>query len=140
MMAIHRNIHRATAGAVALLLALVAPAAAEDVSVEATSGGKPVALRARLHAPAGAGPFPALVFVHGCSGWGAVQNAWADDLAPEGHVDAFAAIRMLQRRPQVDRERIGVIGWSHDGATTLSFSPSLPHRPLPARRRRALPR
>lgn len=151
MVIIHRNIHRAAwSAALALLLALVAPAAAgsADVAVEVAGGGKPVTLHGRLHAPEGAGPFPALVFLHGCSGQSPVQSAWADELTPEGYVvldldsfgargltrvcgrgdllpprdradDAFAAIRMLQGRPEVDRARIGVVGWSHGGSTTL---------------------
>jgi len=146
MMSLHRNIHHVVAAALGLVLA--APAAAEttDVAVEVTAGPRPATLRARLHVPAGQAPFPALVFLHGCSGLGRRQEAWADDLSAEGYVvlvldsfgargltrvcgdrqkfpghaeDAFAAVRVLQRRAEVDRARIGLIGWSHGGWTTL---------------------
>jgi dienelactone hydrolase len=119
-----------------------------DLTVEVTAGPRPATLRARLHVPAGQAPFPALVFLHGCSGLGRRQDAWADELTAEGYVvlvldsfgargltrvcgdrqkfpghdraeDAFAAVRVLQRRAEVDRARIGLIGWSHGGWTTL---------------------
>src|SRR5437667_1843122 len=151
MTRIHRNIHRGALGlALVLGLGLAAPAAAEvaDVDVPVTAPPKPATLRARLHTPRGEAPFPALVFLHGCSGLGRRQDAWADELSRERYVvlvldsfgarglkrvcgdrqlfpphdraeDAFAAVRVLQRRPDVDRARIGVIGWSHGGSTTL---------------------
>src|SRR5205814_10058252 len=123
-----------------VLLVLAAPAAAEttNVTVEVTAGPRPATLRARLHVPAGQAPFPALVFLHGCSGLGRRQDAWADELTAEGYVvlvldsfgargltrvcgdrqkfpghdraeDAFAALRVLQRRAEVDRTRIALI-------------------------------
>jgi dienelactone hydrolase len=133
-----------------ILLAVTSPSmvVVDDVPVEVTTGPKPATLRAQLHTPAGAPPFPALVFLHGCAGLGRRQEAWADELVREGYVvlvldsfgprgltrvcgsratfpghdraeDAFAAVRVLQRRPEVDRTRIGLIGWSHGGWTTL---------------------
>jgi dienelactone hydrolase len=131
-----------------LALAAPAAAEVAAVSVEVTQGSKPATLHARIHTPAGEPPFPALVFLHGCAGLGRRQEAWADELVREGYVvlvldsfgarglkrvcgtraafpgaeraeDAFAAARVLQRRPDVDRARIGLIGWSHGGWTTV---------------------
>ena len=132
----------------ALLFVLPAAAGPADVTVEVKDGAKPATLHARLHTPAGQGPFPALIFMHGCGGTGRRQDVWADELRGEGYVvleldsfggrglkrvcgdrtlfppqdragDVFAAVRMLQQRPEVDRARIGLIGWSHGGSPTL---------------------
>jgi len=87
MIAIHRNIHRACVAA-GLLLAAVGPAAAgpADVTVEVKEGAKPATLTARLHVPAGQGPFAAVIFMHGCGGPGRRQDTWAGELAGEGYV------------------------------------------------------
>jgi dienelactone hydrolase len=134
--------------ALGLAVAAPAAAEVTDVDVPVTAPPRPATLRARLHTPGGEAPFAALVFLHGCGGLGRRQDAWADELSREGYMilvldsfgarglqrvcgdrtlfppqdraeDAFAAVRALQRRPDVDRARIGVIGWSHGGSTTL---------------------
>jgi dienelactone hydrolase len=142
-------------------------ATAEDVGevhVEVKEGPKPATLTARLHRPAGAGPFPAVVFMHGCRGIGERQHALATELAQEGYVvlvvdsfgvrgiermcastdalpadiraaDVFAAVRNLHARRDVDRTRIGVVGWSHGGSTTLwamTYQSDHPGEPLAA--------
>jgi dienelactone hydrolase len=132
----------------ALALAALAAAETIDVTVEVTTGARPARLSARFRVPAGTPPFSALIFLHGCAGLGRRQDAWADELMGEGYgvlvldsfgarhltrvcgdrgafpgheraEDAFAAVRALQRRPEVDAARIGVIGWSHGGWTVL---------------------
>ena len=110
--------------------------------------GSTVELAGRLMKPAGAGPFPALVLLHGCDGtdlasdtlvrafggWGYVLLE-LDSFGPRGVTeactdyvrvspsvrakDAHAARAYLASLPFVDAGRIGVLGWSHGGITVL---------------------
>lgn len=61
------------AGVLVVLCAVfAAPAGAQDIVKFAATDPDvvaPVNLRAELFKPAGAGPFPAVVLMHGCSGW-----------------------------------------------------------------------
>jgi hypothetical protein len=63
------------------------PAAGEIVEFENTPlAGKPVMLRAYLRRPSGAGPFPAVVLLHGCAGFAeALDRNWAARLAEWGY-------------------------------------------------------
>jgi dienelactone hydrolase len=109
--------------------------------------GTPVALRGTLYRPAGDGPFPAMVMLHGCAGvesnspiWGGLlSNAGyvvldVDSLGPRGirtvcaslrvpvrerARDAYGALVYLSRLPFVDPRRVGTMGFSHGGATSL---------------------
>jgi len=101
-----------------------------------------------LYRPAGAGPFPAVVLLHGCSGIGASIYAWARWLRDAGYValvvnslgprytrsvcvvgghptdrdqalDAFGALLHLRSLPWVNPKRIAVIGWSHGGGAVF---------------------
>src|SRR5262249_34397820 len=104
--------------------------------------GAPQQISAGLVRPAGDGPFPAVVQLHGCAGVEAESYRWAGGLADRGYVvllvdsfgprgvkgdclpgpdeppitarldDAFGALRYLQALPFVRPDRIGVIGWS----------------------------
>lgn len=103
---------------------------------------------AELYQPEGTGPFPAVVVLHGCSGIGANMRIWARRLASWGYVamlvdsfgprkvktvcnrgrevppelraqDALAAADYLRTLPDVQPNRIGVIGFSHGGWTVL---------------------
>ena len=106
--------------------------------------------------PDGAGPFPAVVVLHDCSGLGprssGAPGRWAATLVERGYVvlipdsfstrgvpdgvctsgsrqanvgpnrraqDALDALGYAQRLPYVDPKRIGVMGGSHGGTTTL---------------------
>jgi dienelactone hydrolase len=133
----------------ALLLSATVAGAADVVDVDVTAPPRPATLRATVQRPKGEGVWPALIFLHGCGGLGRRQTAWADELSQQGYLvlvldsfgartirrvcgdrtlfpppdraeDVFAAVRALQRRPDVDRARIGVIGWSHGGSTALA--------------------
>lgn len=107
--------------------------------------------------PDGRGPFPAVVLFHGCHGvtptirhWGAwfrergyvalIVDSWAARGIAEGCTpmsadlpnterfdDAIGALAYLHRRPYVDRERIGAIGWSNGGVFSIAVinGPSL---------------
>jgi dienelactone hydrolase len=128
------------------------------VQVEVKDGPRPATLGALLYRPAGEAPFPAVIFLHGCAGQGRRENVWAPELQGEGYLvlaldsftarrinrvcgdpslfasadraaDVFAAVRYLQSRPEVDRTRIGVIGWSHGGSTTLAALAQQPQHP-----------
>ena len=126
-------------------------AAAEAISLGADR------IPATLLKPDGAGPFPAVVMMHDCSGLGPSSSGapgrWARELLSQGYVvilpdsfstrgfpngictdaskrrfevrpfvrarDARAARGFLQTLPYVDKDRIGLMGGSHGGFTTL---------------------
>ena len=107
--------------------------------------------------PDGRGPFPAVVLLHGCHGVSPTLRRWAAWFRDGGYValivdswaargmteactpmsselpnterfdDAVGALAHLHRRSYVDRERIGVIGWSNGGAFSVAVvnGPSL---------------
>src|SRR5207253_6723 len=63
------------------------PAIAQPLTFDAgTVGGPASEARAELFAPAGAGPFPAVVVLHGCDGVGRHDRLWARQLAAWGYV------------------------------------------------------
>ena len=108
--------------------------------------------------PDGAGPFPAVVMLHDCSGLGPRSSGsprrWASELVAHGFVvaipdsfstrgfpggvctdpsptrievgpfrrvpDAYDALDHLRSLPYVDAARIGVMGGSHGGSSTLA--------------------
>lgn len=100
-----------------------------------------------LREPDGSGPFPAVVLLHTCGGFGAPLSQWASLLqdrgyaavlvssfAPRGVVsvcgnwavsvdavagDALAALNHLRGRPGIDRERIAVMGFSYGAMAAL---------------------
>ena len=113
---------------------------------------------ATLVFPEGAGPFPAIVMMHDCSGLGpnasGAPSRWAGELVKQGYVllipdsfstrgyasgvctdpspgradvgpfqrvrDAYAALAYLKTLPYVDGNRVGLMGGSHGGTTTLA--------------------
>ena len=87
-------------GAIALaaLLGIVAAPEArayshDSVTVQSTTDGVPQDLPAELYKPDGAGPFPAIVIMHDCSGLGPRSSGaparWAQFLATQGYVVAL---------------------------------------------------
>jgi dienelactone hydrolase len=106
--------------------------------------------RYELLTPRGAGPFPAVVVLHGCNGIGPNIRTWAHRLVGWGYAalivdsfrrrgltnicngggnalpalaraqDAMDAKAYLQTLPNIARDRIAVIGFSHGGATALA--------------------
>ncbi|MBV9347451.1 MAG: dienelactone hydrolase family protein [Pseudolabrys sp.] len=101
--------------------------------------------------PDGKPPFPAVVVLHGCNGIAPNTRVWARRLASWGYAaliidsftprgfrnvcargrdfsgqerakDAFAGAAYLRTRPDIDAERIGVLGYSHGGWTALAAS------------------
>lgn len=139
--------------ALAGLLALAHAHAGEWVEFP---GRGAVTLKAFVLKPEGAGPFPAVVALHGCAGLGNAKGVinprhadWGERLAAAGYMvvfpesfvsrglgsqctvrdrevrsrdranDAFAAAEWLAARPDVNKARIGLLGWSNGGITTL---------------------
>ena len=131
------------------VIALLAGCAAQPA-------GQGMTIPVSVSKPDGAGPFPAIVVLHDCSGLGRRSSGaparWAKTLVEHGYVvvipdsfatrgapdgvcltgsrannlgpnrrvqDAFDALGYAQRLPYVDAKRIGVMGGSHGGSTTL---------------------
>ena len=113
--------------------------------------GEPVVLSGDLGFPRGAGPFPAVVLAHGCSGIGPHVKEWASLLRDSGYAtfvldsfhgrglrevcssaltligtqripDAYGALRLLATHPRIDAGRVALMGFSHGGILTLGAS------------------
>ena len=112
--------------------------------------GAPVSIDATLVRPAGDGPFPAVVQLHGCAGLEPQSYRWAHWLAERGYVslvvdsfgprgvkgdcrtgpdeppitarfdDAMGALRYLQAQPFVRADRVAAIGWSQGGVYAMA--------------------
>jgi dienelactone hydrolase len=134
------------------LALLASSAAAENITLGDDR------IPARLLKPGGAGPFPAVVILHDCSGLGprssGAPDRWAEKLLDWGYVvilpdsfstrgypngictddskgradvrpirrarDARIALDFLSTLPYVRKDRIGLMGGSHGGASTLA--------------------
>jgi dienelactone hydrolase len=117
-----------------------------DGVIEFLSGQ--VRLGGRLSLPDGPGPFPAMILMHGCAGVGRAERGWSGALVSWGYAafvvdsfggrglrevctqartlvgtqrvpDAYGALAALGRHPRIDAARIGLMGFSHGGGTTL---------------------
>jgi len=136
--------------AVLLLWAAAGGCASAGVSFANATPGTPLEIRAWEYRPEGAGPFPALVLLHGCHGVSTSTHEWGrwfrdrgyvalavDSWAPRGighgcdantpdlpsterFDDAAGALRFLHGKPYVDRERVGAIGWSNGGVFAIA--------------------
>ena len=112
--------------------------------------GPPLAISGELELPAGSGPFPGVVLMHGCAGVGAAERGWDAALRAAGYAtfvvdsfggrglreacvdagallpmqripDAYGALRILSTHPAIDARRIALMGFSNGGSvTTLS--------------------
>lgn len=118
------------------------------VSFPSLATGEPAGLNAYMHTPEGPGPFPAVVLAHGCDGISILEPNWAKFLVARGYVvlivdsfttrsissictgqqklsladragDALGALKYLQSLANVDKHRIGIMGFSHGGMTVL---------------------
>jgi dienelactone hydrolase len=116
----------------------------------AVTPGSSEEIVATLVRPEGAGPFPAVVQLHGCAGLEAQSYRWARWFADHGYVamvvdsfgprgvkgdcregpdeppitarfdDAFGALRYLQALPYVRGDRVAAIGWSQGGVYAIA--------------------
>jgi dienelactone hydrolase len=134
-----------------LLLVLPVDAWAETVRFPSIAVGTSPAgpeITGWLYRPSGAGPFPAIVLAHPCSGFGDNTDTWGKRLASWGYVvlapdsfgprgeksvcgrgaminanvrvaDIAGAIDYLNAQPFVQRGNIGMIGHSHGGWTVM---------------------
>jgi dienelactone hydrolase len=113
----------------------------------------PTAANYQLLTPRGAGPFPAVVVMHGCSGIDSKLRNWAGRLVSWGYAalivdgfhprglsnvcdrpdvlpfytragDAVAAKAYLQSLPNIAKGRIGLVGFSHGGGAALAAASS----------------
>jgi dienelactone hydrolase len=138
---------RAVVSLLALVLAAACAAPMAQHAIVVTLP-KPATLTAELHRPAGEGPFPAVILLHGCGGLGPNMAAWAGFLRNEGYAalildsfsgrglkrvcgdptlfaagprssDVFAAAAYLKSLPVIKPDRIAAMGFSHGGATVL---------------------
>lgn len=133
-------------GAILVAVASVAVAAPEIVSFK--DGRERLKLSAELYKPAGDGPHPAVVLLHGCTGVEPYLRVWAETLQSWGYaallvdslgprdveetcsnpfrvspaarqLDAYGGYIWLAEQTWVDKENIGLVGWSHGGWTAL---------------------
>jgi dienelactone hydrolase len=140
-----------TATALAMAIAgCVATVSMRPVRFANATPGASQDISAMLVRPAGEGPFPAVVQLHGCGGVEAQSYRWARWLADRGYValivdsfgprdlkgdcrsspdeppitarfdDAFGALRYLQSVPFVRPDRIGAMGWSQGGVYAIT--------------------
>jgi poly(3-hydroxybutyrate) depolymerase len=121
--------------------------ASEPVSVPVQYKGQQIQLTGRFDKPAGAAPFPAVILLHGCTGYSfhlPHSSAWSAVLLGEGYatiildsftprggescggvpastraLDVVAAAYFLASRPDIRRDKIAVMGFSHGGGTAL---------------------
>jgi dienelactone hydrolase len=145
-------VHRIAAAVMAatLLAGCAAHTARHIVRFPNATPGAPAAIEATLIRPAGPGPFPAVVQLHGCAGVEAQSFRWARWLADRGYValvvdsfgprrlkgdcrsgpddppitarfdDAFGALRYLQSQSYVHADRVAAIGWSQGGVYAMA--------------------
>jgi dienelactone hydrolase len=117
----------------------------------------PLTVPGEMFRPEGPGPFPAVVLLHGCEGVSENSRRWGRWLRAQGYValvvdswtprglketctftvqdppntarfdDAVGALRHLHALPEVDRRRVGVMGWSNGGVFSMAVvnGPSL---------------
>jgi dienelactone hydrolase len=134
-----------------VVVTLASPARAqsttENVTFPSLGAQASVVLTAALYHPTGAGPFPAMVLLHTCSGIAPYEGDWAKWFAERGYLalvvdsfgprgvrnvcgggepnmrarafDAYAALGYLRARTDVVPARVGAIGWSHGAGTTV---------------------
>ncbi len=128
--------------AVFVMIATVTGATAADMVT--FQGEDREAVTGKLMKPEGKGPFPAVILLHGLDGMDRHYDAWAERLATWGYVtlqmddfgprgksslsdppskranDICSAESYLAVQAYVDPKRIGAIGWSRRGSSTLA--------------------
>jgi dienelactone hydrolase len=128
---------------------LLAGCATGRVSFPNATPGTPREIAAEEFRPEGAGPFPAVVLMHGCHGVSDSVRGWGRWLRDHGYValvvdswgprgfteqctpgpelanterfdDAVGALRWLHARPYVAPDRVGISGWSNGGVFSMA--------------------
>lgn len=133
---------RLLSGIAAMPLSLEVARAGEFVTFD---GGALKPLVGYLARPPGAGPFPAVVVLHGCGGFHSTMVECADRLRRFGYValavgsfgprglqvacgnfgpqvaDAFDALAYLAKQPFVRTDQVGALGFSMGGSSVLAL-------------------
>jgi dienelactone hydrolase len=134
----------------ALLPACAAQVVSRPVKFANVTPDSPEEIVGTLVRPGGAGPFPAVVQLHGCGGLEAQSYRWARWFADHGYValvvdsfgprkvkgdcrsgedeppitarfdDALGALRYLQSMADIQGDRVAAIGWSQGGVYAIS--------------------
>jgi dienelactone hydrolase len=136
---------------IAAIVVIAGRAAAEPASFPSATVGNAAAapeIKGTIYSPAGAGPWPAIVVMHGCGGVSARTRTWGKRLADWGYLalvldsfggrgvkavcttravvtpnmrvaDIAGAIDFLAQRVDVEKGRFGLIGFSHGGSTAI---------------------
>ena len=128
---------------VAMTVAGTNVSAGEFVEIEIGTT-EPVRLIGYMVRPAGAGPFSAVVLLHGCGGFHSSMISWADRLSRFGYAalaidsfgprgideqcggftdqatDGYAALRYLTAKPFVRASHVAVMGFSQGGGHVLA--------------------
>jgi dienelactone hydrolase len=136
-----------------ILTALLAVLSWSELGGGARAQSASSAANYELLTPQGAGPFPAVVVMHGCDGINANTHRWAERLVGWGYAalivdsfrsrglsnvcnhgamlpasvragDAIAAKNYLRSLPNIAKGRIGLIGFSHGGWAALAAASS----------------
>jgi len=124
----------------------LAASGTEQITVKSADPQLSAPIPATVYRPQGAGPFPAVVLLHGCSGIAPYQASWASWLQAHGYVaimpeslsprhiktscggglgfglqaeDGLGALAYLRSQSYVIPTKVFVMGWSHGGAATL---------------------
>ena len=140
---------RALVGSLVVALTVAGAHASAGEFVEIGSGtgtrGEPVRLVGYMARPSTAGPYSAVVLLHGCGGFHSSMISWADRLARLGYAalavdtfgprgiddhcaglsmdqveDAYAALRFLTAKPFVRASHVAVMGFSMGGLSVLT--------------------
>jgi len=120
--------------------------AGEFVQIESGATAEPVRLAGYLARPQGAGPFSAVVLLHGCGGFHSSMISWADRLSRYGYAalaidsfgprgmddhcggfffheqaaDAYVALQYLAAKPFVRPWQVALMGFSMGGGSVLA--------------------
>ena len=120
--------------------------AGEFVTFDSGIRAEPARLVGYLAQPMGAGPFPAVVLLHGCGGFHSSMISWADRLSRYGYAalavdsfgprgmdencggfffheqaaDGYAALGYLTAKPFVRPSHVAVMGFSMGGGSVLA--------------------
>jgi dienelactone hydrolase len=131
---------------VAIAVAGSNASAGEFVAIDGGSKAEPVRLIGYLARPQGAGPFSAVVLLHGCGGFHSSMVSWADRLSRDGYAalavdsfgprgmdnhcggfffheqaaDGYAALGFLAAQPFVRASHVALMGFSMGGGSVLA--------------------
>lgn len=138
----------AALGAAGTVVGATAAAAGEfvDIPGAARPADEPVRLVGYMARPAGPGPFPTVVLLHGCGGFHGNMISWADRLSRFGYAalavdsfgprgldedcngagipyqvhDSYVALRYMVTKPFVRASHVAVMGFSQGGYSVLA--------------------